>query len=226
MNISSRARRLGVALIAATGLALVPALPAFAHVSVSSPDAVPGGFGKVVFRVPNESDTANTTAISVTLPSDTPFAFVSVGAVPGWTATTTTSPLPEPVEVEGFTVDEAVTNVTWTADGDGLPPEQFAEFALSVGPFPEGVDQLVFPATQTYSDGEVVNWSDPSVEGEAEPAHPAPVLTVAGGAESGDSADSSSTDTFARILGIAGIALGAVGIAFGARSRRTTQPST
>ena len=119
MNISSRARRVGVALIATAGFALVPALPAFAHVSVSSPDAAPGGFGKVVFRVPNESDAANTTALSVTLPSDTPFPFVSVGAVPGWTATTTTSPLPEPIEVEGFTVTEAVTNVTWTADGDG-----------------------------------------------------------------------------------------------------------
>ena len=226
MNISSRARRVGLALIATAGFALVPALPAFAHVSVSSPDAAPGGFGKVVFRVPNESDTANTTTLSVTLPSDTPFPFVSVGAVPGWTATTTTSELPEPIEVEGFTVTEAITNVTWTADGAGLPPEQFAEFALSVGPFPDGVDQLVFPATQTYSDGEVVNWSDPSVEGDAEPEHPAPVLTIGAPADSEETDDSDSTDTFARILGIAGIALGATGIAFGARSRRTAPTST
>src|SRR5690349_19401192 len=163
MIISSRARRLGVALLAATGLALVPALPAFAHVTVSSPDAAPGGFGKVVFRVPNESDSANTTALSITLPSDTPFRFVSVGAVPGWTAETTRTDLPEPIEVDGFTLTDAITKVTWTADSDGLPPEQFAEFALSVGPFPEGVDHLAFPATQTYSDGEVVNWTDPSV---------------------------------------------------------------
>ena len=225
MNISTRARRVGVALIAAAGLALVPSLPAFAHVSVSSSDASPGGFGKVVFRVPNESDSANTTALSVTLPSDTPFPFVSIGAAPGWTAEATTTELPEPVEVGGFTLNEAVTNVTWTADGDGLPPDQFAEFALSVGPFPEGVDQLVFPATQTYSDGEVVDWTDPAVEGGAEPEHPAPVLTIGAAAESGDSDSSDSTDTLARALGIAGIALGAVGIAFGARSRRGVQPS-
>ncbi len=225
MNISTRARRVGVALIAAAGLALVPSLPAFAHVSVSSPDAAPGGFGKVVFRVPNESDSANTTALSVTLPSDTPFRFVSVGAVPGWTAETTRTDLPEPVEVGGFTLTDAVTKVTWTADGDGLPPEQFAEFALSVGPFPEGVDQLVFPATQTYSDGEVVDWTDPAVEGGDEPEHPAPVLTIGAAAESEDTDSSDSTDTFARVLGIAGIALGAVGIAFGARSRRAAQTS-
>ena len=35
-------------------LALGPA--ASAHVSVASPDAKPGGFGKLVFRVPSESD--------------------------------------------------------------------------------------------------------------------------------------------------------------------------
>jgi hypothetical protein len=127
--------------------------------------------------------------------------------------------------VGGFTLTDAVTKVTWTADGDGLPPEQFAEFALSVGPFPEGVDQLVFPATQTYSDGEVVDWTDPAVEGGDEPEHPAPVLTIGAAAESEDTDSSDSTDTFARVLGIAGIALGAVGIAFGARSRRAAQTS-
>src|SRR6187200_3300767 len=137
MFISSRARKGGVALLAAAGLALVPALPAFAHVSVSSPDASPGGFGKVVFRVPSESDSANTTALSIELPTDTPFPFVSVGAMPGWTAETTMTSLPEPVEVEGFTVTEAVTNVTWTADDGGLAPHEFSEFALSVGPFPD-----------------------------------------------------------------------------------------
>ena len=163
-------------------MAVVPALDAYAHVSVSSPDATPGGFGKVIFRVPNESESANTTAITVQLPADTPFPEVNVGAMPGWTATTTTSPLPEPVEVEGFTVTEAVSSVTWTADGEGLPPEQFAEFQLSVGPFPD-VDQIVFTATQTYSDGEVVSWSDPTVEGQDEPEHPAPVLSLAAAGE-------------------------------------------
>jgi uncharacterized protein YcnI len=216
----TRARRALVAIVAASGLALVPALTAYAHVTVSSTDASPGGFGKVVFRVPNESDAANTTAVSVQLPTDTPFPFVSVGAVPGWTAATTTSPLAEPVEVEGFTVTEAVSTVTWTADGDGLPPEQFIEFALSVGPFPDGVDQFVFPATQTYSDGTVVNWSDPSVEGEEEPEHPAPVLSLTATDEEAADDSDSSADTLARVLGIVGIVLGAVAVAFALGGRR------
>jgi uncharacterized protein len=206
-----------------TGLliAVVPALDAYAHVSVSSPDATPGAFGKVVFRVPNESTTANTTAITVQIPADTPFPEVSVGAMSGWTATATTSPLPEPVEVEGFTITDAVSSVTWTADGAGLPPEQFAEFQLSVGPFPEGVDEIVFTATQTYSDGEVVEWSDPTVEGQGEPDHPAPVLALT--AQTGGTSDDSSedgSDSVARALGIAGVALGAAGLAMGLSARQ------
>lgn len=204
--------------VAGVLVAVVPALAAYAHVSVSSPDATPGGFGKVVFRVPNESTTANTTAITVEIPADTPFPEVSVGALPGWTATTTTSPLPEPVEVEGFTITEAVSSVTWTADGDGLPPEQFAEFQLSVGPFPEGVDEIVFTATQTYSDGEVVEWSDPTVEGQDEPERPAPVLALA--TDQTDDSSEGGSDSVARALGIAGVALGAAGLAMGLSARQ------
>lgn len=38
--------------------------------------------------------------------------------------------------------------------------------------------KLAFPAAQTYSDGSVVTWADPAVEGQPEPAHPAPAFTV------------------------------------------------
>jgi uncharacterized protein YcnI len=213
-------RRLIAGVVTGLLVAVVPSLAAYAHVSVSSPDAAPGGFGKVVFRVPNESTSANTTAITVQLPADTPFPSVSVGAMPGWTATTTTSDLPEPVEVEGFTVTEAVSSVTWAADGDGIPPDQFAEFTLSVGPFPDDVDQIVFTATQTYSDGEVVEWADPTVEGEDEPEHPAPVLELAP-ADEGDDSSGGDSDSVARALGIAGVALGAAGLAIGLSARQS-----
>jgi uncharacterized protein YcnI len=215
-----RARRAASAVVAGVGLALVAALPAGAHVTVSSTDATPGGFGKVTFRVPSESDTANTTAVSVALPSATPFAFVSAESVPGWTAELTTESLAEPVEVDGFTITEAVTAVTWTAEGDGLNPHEFGEFAISAGPFPD-VGELSFPATQTYSDGEVVEWSEPTPESGAEPERPAPVLDLA----AADGSSSSSSDTLARVL--AGIGLG-VGLAAlvvavaGLRRRRTT----
>lgn len=242
----SRARRVAVGIAATAALALIPTLTASAHVTVSSPDASPGGFGKIVFRVPSESDTANTVSVTVDLPTDTPFAFVSVGVVPGWTAEMETTTLPEPVEVAGFTITEAVSSVTWTADGDGLAPHQFTEFALSGGPFPTGVDELVFPATQTYSDGEVVHW-DQTAEGGEEPEHPAPTLVLSGDGSSGsgshgssddaeatdsasdsasdDGGDDSSTDTLARVLGIVGIVLGGAGLAYGVTARRGSKPA-
>jgi uncharacterized protein len=143
----------------------------------------------------------------------------------GWAATTTRTPLAEPIEVEGFTVTEAVWSVTWTADGDGLPPQQFAEFELSVGPFPDAADQLVMPATQTYSHGEVVDWAEPTVEGEDEPEQPAPVLDLTPANDSDSDRSDDATDTLARVLGIAGVALGAAGLVFGLAARRS-RPNT
>src|SRR5688572_21424070 len=74
------------------------------HVSVSSTDAARGGFGELTFRVPNESATAATVGRRVQLPTDTPLAFVSIEPVPGWTATTTTTPLDPPVQGEAGSI--------------------------------------------------------------------------------------------------------------------------
>lgn len=242
MNRSARIRRAAMASVLATGVVLLGSTAANAHVGVSSPDAEPGGFGKLVFRVPSESDTAKTESITVSLPTDTPFRFVSTRAMTGWTAETKTEKLDEPVKADGFELTEAVSEVTWTAQpGNALDPHEFQEFELSVGPFPEGVDALTFPTVQRYSDGEVAAWDQPVVEGEAEPESPAPVLELATpeadsavdpaaapAAEQADAApvssvDQASGDGLARALGGAGLALGVValaGIAF-SRGRRT-----
>jgi uncharacterized protein YcnI len=210
---------------AAGGLALVlaGALPASAHVEVSSEDAAPGGFGLLVFQVPNETDNATTTKVQVQLPTDTPLAEVTTTPTPGWTIATKTSKLPKPVDVEGATVTEAVSSVTWTADkGGGIGPEQFEQFELSAGPFPEGVDSMSFPTTQTYSDGEVVHWNQPVKPGTPEaqePESPAPLLVLAGPEASGHSegtghgstteASADSSDTVARTLGGIAVVLAA-----------------
>lgn len=225
MHAHARLRRVGAALALGTAVMVLAAAPAGAHVTVSSPDAEPGGYGKLVFRVPSESDTANTESVTVHLPTDTPFRSVSAKPVPGWTVVTTTSKLDEPVQSDGFTLTEAVTKVTWTADdGNGLRPHQFAEFELSVGTFPEGVQSLTLPATQTYSDGEVVGWDQVSEEAE----RPAPVLEL-GSAGSAGTEDTTPVgaaspdepaDTVARTLGSAGLALGAVALAVVLLARR------
>lgn len=166
------------------------AVPATAHVGVSTTDATQGGFGKAVFRVPNESDAAATTKIVVTLPADAPFAFVTVGAKPGWKAKIDKQKLDQPTEVGDFTVTEAVRTITWTADGDGIAVGEFDEFELSGGPFPKA-DTMSFNVQQVYSDGEVADWNQEQV-GDKEPEKPAPVLTLA--ASTGDHHEAAGDD--------------------------------
>lgn len=178
--------RLSAALFTAALVGL--AGPASAHVTVSSPDAEPGGFGKTVFRVPTESDTASTTKLVITLPKDKPFAFVNAGVKPGWKITIDKDKLDKPAKVGDFELTEAVRTITWTSTGDGIPPSQFDEFAISAGPFPDA-RTLSFSATQTYSDGKAVHWDEVQA-GDQEPEHPAPTLTLAAAAaESAAEAD-------------------------------------
>ena len=83
---------------------------------VNPSEAAAGSFTKLTFRVPNESPTAGTVGLTVTLPADHPIAYVSVKAVPGWTVVPTKTTLPAPVTEGDITIKEAVTSVTWTAD--------------------------------------------------------------------------------------------------------------
>jgi uncharacterized protein YcnI len=161
----------------ATALVVGPAVAASAHVRVVPEATAAGGWTVLTFRVPNESASAATTQVAVDLPTGTPLTSVSTRAVPGWTATVEEGELPEPVEVDGATITQAPVRVVWTADGDGIGDGEFEEFALSVGPLPSAGTEVVLPAHQTYSDGEVVDW-DEVAEGDTEPEHPAPVFTT------------------------------------------------
>ncbi|MEV0255291.1 YcnI family protein [Streptomyces sp. NPDC050732] len=222
---------------------IVLSAPAFAHVSVSPEgQAAKGGYATVNFKVPNEMDDASTTKLEVSFPADHPLASVMTQPVPGWTAKVTKSKLDKPLEIHGEKIDEAVTKVTWTADGKGIQPGTFQKFPVSMGQLPEDADELVFKAVQTYDNKEVVRWIEPQQKGQEEPEHPAPALPLtaasdghggaAGTAKSDDkshdtasaSSDSDSSDTTARVLGIVGIVVGAAGVAFGvlAGRRRVT----
>jgi uncharacterized protein YcnI len=222
-----------VALCAAT--ALVGAAPAFAHVTAQPGEVAQGGFTVVTFRVPDESDTAGTVKLAVALPTDHPITSVRTTPIPGWTATVTKATLNPPVQVNGNAVAEAVSTVTWTANaGTRINPGEFLDFPLSLGPMPTGVDQLALPATQTYDDGQVVAWDQPSADG-AEPEHPAPVVRLTAATAGSMSGDDSTTaaapapgtgsDSTARWLAGAGLLVGALGVGLGAgavlRTRRT-----
>ena len=192
-------RLLTVAISAAAGL-LMTALPAFAHVTVHG-DAVAGEYTTLTFQVPCESAKAKTVAITVNFPQDHPFASVSVRKMPGWTATVTTSKLSTPIkDDDNLTVTQAVSSITWKADPSAeLSLGEYAAFDVSVGPVP-AVASLSFPAVQTYDDGSIINWNDPTPAGGEEPEHPAPTLQIqpATGTTAGTATPASTgTDTSA-----------------------------
>jgi uncharacterized protein YcnI len=237
-----KAVKRGLVMAAAVAGALAVAAPASAHVTVNPREATQGGYTRVVFRVPTESDTASTTKLEVHFPEDVPLTSARVQPVPGWTAEITREALDEPVEGgHGTMATERIAVITWTADDEdaALGPEEFGEFPVSMGPLPE-VDQLVFPSIQTYSDGNVVRWIELPEEG-AHPERPAPVLTLTPPADAAPAADDAGEDaedegvTVAASdedsggstgvwLGLAGLIAGLAGLALGgaafARARR------
>jgi uncharacterized protein YcnI len=224
---------LTTAVLAALAMSTVVAASASAHVGVSSQDAGPGGYGKVTFRVPNESDTASTVVLRIQVPREAAMTSLRTQTLPGWTVTRTRVDLEEPLEFQGEEITSYVSVLEYRADaGTGIAPGEFQEFALSGGPFPEA-DQLTFPAVQVYSDGSETAWIEPTVDGQAEPEHPAPVLTLASDASAGDGsaaveeadqADAGESSPGGVALGLAILALlvgiGAVGLGWRA-TRRT-----
>ncbi|GGO71687.1 YcnI family copper-binding membrane protein [Nonomuraea cavernae] len=227
-------RRAATVLAAATAVTVGLSLPALAHVTINPGTAEQGGFTKVAFRVPNERDDASTVKIEVSFPVEHPLAFVSVKPVPGWSVKVTESKLPSPVKTEYGELTESVSKVVW--EGGKIGKGEFQEFEVSMGRLPESVDQLIFPTKQTYSGGEVVDWSDaPKADG-TEAEHPAPLLKLTPAAKEGATAPVSATgaapqvarvatvtaasDGTARVLGGAGLALGVIGLVVAALALR------
>ena len=229
---------------AAAGIALAIAAPlaASAHVTVDPNTAAPGGWAYITFRAPNESATASTTKLVVHLPQDTPLTSVSYRPIPGWTATVDTADLPKPVTVSGNTITKAPVSIAFeAADGAAIAPGQFQLFTVSLGPIPK-TGHIVLPVTQTYSDGEVVEWKatpeDVARDDTLEPApviyitdappadehHGAtPALTVTGAA---DAAATSPTEGIALGLSIAALILAFGSVLFAAfalRARRRSE---
>ena len=228
---------LGTAILTALAASVVLAGAASAHVTVSSLDAAPGGYGKITFRVPDESDTASTVGLRIQVPQEAAMTSFRTQPVPGWTVTLTTADLDEPLQFQGEEISSYVSVIEFRADaGGGIAPGEFQEFALSGGPFPE-VDELAFPAVQLYSDGNESAWIEPTVEGQEEPERPAPVLTLpseAGAADPTTAADEaghshaaaeSSPGALALFLAILALLVAVGGVVLGWRANRRTVSS-
>ncbi|GAB3800249.1 YcnI family copper-binding membrane protein [Micromonospora zhanjiangensis] len=234
---TAAALALGAVVLGVLGLAG----PASAHVTVNPKEAVQGGYGRFAFRVPNESDTASTTKIEVTLPENAPVASVSTMPVPGWTVTVEKRKQDPPLDVHGSKVAEVASKITWTATGDAaVKAGQFQEFPVSMGPLPKA-DKMIFKVLQYYSDGSIARWIEEPQPGGEEPEKPAPVLTLtaaaapSAGASAGpetakaaDDKDDDGNGSAALVLGTIGLVAGLGGLVLGglafARTRRTGTP--
>jgi uncharacterized protein YcnI len=198
---------------------------AAAHVQASSTDAVRGGVAVVTFQVPNESTIGSaTTALTIDVSN---VSAVQAESAPGWAAKLDRDP-----------ASGKVASVTWTAaPNGGIPVDEFGVFRISAK-LPDA-DTVAFPAAQTYADGAVVKWDQPSAPGAPEPEHPAPTLTLTAlqtpptqpvapttsAAPTATAAPpqqpSSSVDNTARVLAGVALLIGAVGIGVTLITRRT-----
>jgi uncharacterized protein YcnI len=208
---------------------------ASAHVTVSPGTADQGSEAVVTFRVPTESDTASTTKVDLYLDTDHPIAVVDVQQVPGWTVKVKQVTLKTPIkDDDGNEVTSAVGEVIWTADsaGSAIQPGQFQQFPLQLGPLPD-TSSVTFKVLQTYSDGSVVSWIDVPVAGQAEPEHPAPVLTLnpsPGSVNPGGPAvsarntgTSGTTSSSSNTWGVVGVILGLIGAILGGAAYARTR---
>ena len=208
--------------------ALVIAPAASGHVTVNPNEAPADSFFRFAVRVPTERPVA-TTKITMQLPDG--LFFVSFERKDGWKRTVKTEKLDEPVELFGQEITERVATVTWS--GSKIGPGEFEEFGISARlPNAPGTE-LVFPALQTYANGEVVRWvgpedaeqpaprvtlAEPEEEGASEPASAASRAEAAPAADTGD--DASGRANLALGFGIAGLVAGVAALALALRPRR------
>jgi uncharacterized protein len=174
-RIQMKARKLVPAALLALAL-LVPAA-AQAHVTLQPNEAPEGAYTVLDVRVPNESDSEDTTKVAVQFPEG--FGDVSYQAVPGWNVKVVHAKLKKPIQTDDGAVTEGVKEVIFS--GGELPPGEFQDFPLSVQIPGKAGEELTFKAVQTY-EKEVVHWI-----GAPETEHPAPQVLVTPPKEPGQS---------------------------------------
>jgi uncharacterized protein YcnI len=181
-RIHMRAKKLALTALLAPAL-LVPAT-AQAHVTLQPNEAPEEAYTVLDVRVPNESDSENTTKVAVQFPEG--FGDVSYQAVPGWKVEVVHDKLKKPIQTDDGPITEGVKEVIFS--GGKLPPGQFQDFPLSVQIPGKAGEELTFKAVQTY-EKEVVRWI-----GAPETEHPAPQVLVTPPKESGASVSVNNKD--------------------------------
>ncbi|HWF33616.1 MAG TPA: YcnI family protein [Solirubrobacteraceae bacterium] len=151
------------------------AASALAHISIH-PNTVPAGaFATLDVRVPGEQQGAHVTKVDVLFPAG--FTDVDYEAVPGWSVKVIERKLATALHSGGETIESEIAQLQWTWTGPlgEVRDGQFIQLPLSVAiPGDASGKALEFRTVQSYSDGHVVRWIDPSLDAE----HPSPRIDV------------------------------------------------
>ncbi|QPZ37652.1 YcnI family copper-binding membrane protein [Paramicrobacterium chengjingii] len=234
--------RVGIGVVAGAALALALPLAASAHVHVVPDEAAAGSSTVLTFTIGHGCDGSPTTAVSIQMPDEIISAKPVVNA--GWTAQTQTEPVDGVTDQHGDPVSERTSVVDFTAKTP-LADSQIDTLSVQVSlPEETAGETLAFPVEQTCETGST-SWDQVAESGEDEPEHPAPTVAVGdvdtaghGHAEGDDAAENSDTqasassqtdddnDLIARIIGIAGLAVGAAGIVLAVTARRPRAKET
>jgi len=174
--------RIHRAVAAAAVVALALPAVACAHAVVSPPVAKAKTSQLFTLSVSTEREGATTASVELTPPSG--FNIDSFQPSPGWKRTVST----------GSGESAAVTKVTWS--GGRVPTEEDAVFGFTAST--SGAKTYTFKVRQTYSSGEVVDWTGPESSDT-----PSPTIEAK---DSLGGAGSSST------LGIIALAVGGVAL--------------
>jgi uncharacterized protein YcnI len=165
---------------AVAALGLVLAGPALGHVGVSPAVVQAGKAQEFTLTVPTEKEGVTTTRIELTPHQD--FSIFSFEDAPGWKREEL---------ARGSGEERKIVRVTWS--GGSVPTEHLAVFRF-IGSAESAKDYPVH-VRQTYSDGEVVDWTGPE-----DSDTPAPVVE----AVSSFGGDSGSTLSIVALV-VAGI---------------------
>ena len=229
-----------VALGAGTALALAAPLAASAHVVVDPSATAAGAYTVLSFGTPHGCGESPTTKLTFTMPEGIDRVTPTVN--PGWTIEKVVEQLDAPrKDSHGANITERVSSVVYTAVTP-LPSDLRDVIELSLQlPADAAGETLAFPVLQECTEGQT-DWSAIAEEGEEEPEHPAPTITVTEASadghghavaadasaehesetasSSGSADDAGSDDVVARVLGVAGLLVGAVGIVLAVTARR------
>ncbi|MWV51044.1 DUF1775 domain-containing protein [Rathayibacter sp. VKM Ac-2803] len=229
----------GGSLAAAGALAVALSAPAAAnaHVTAAASSTAAGSYTVVTFSLAHGCDGSPTTGLTITMPDGVDSVSPTVN--PNWDVVKNEVAIADPVtDSHGNTATERVSDVVYTARtplADGYRDTVSLQLQI---PEDAAGQTLEFPVLQTCETGSTA-WDQPTVEGEDEPELPAPAVVVTAAEEGaghhdddGDGDDavataasattavSSGDDVVARVLGVGGLVVGAVGVAVALASRR------